>query len=287
VTAFGESAFAPTRDGRRLHHVHGGAGSPTVVFESGMGASRCCWALVFADVARNCRAVAYDRAGLGRSPGDPAPRTLDRTASDLVDLLQHLGDGPFVLVGHSYGGLVVRRAAAMVPDVVAGVVLVDASDEVCEVYYSGVAIRAQRASAALLPILARTGVLRIVAARTGRRLPADARSELAAEDSTVGAARTMRRELDPFIEDLTRLRDRPAEPPRHPMTVISGAHRPRFGAATRTALIAAHAHRASTCPGGRHVLAERSGHLVMFSEPEVIVAETLRLVASTRGADAG
>ena len=78
---------------------------------------------------RRTTAVVYDRSGLGRSPADPKSRTLHRLASDLLD---HLGHGPFVLVAHSWGGPIVRVAAAASPGRVAGLVLVDQTDEGCD-----------------------------------------------------------------------------------------------------------------------------------------------------------
>ncbi|MFJ7242872.1 alpha/beta fold hydrolase [Streptomyces olivaceus] len=66
-------------------------------------------------VAPHARAVAYDRSGLGRSTPDPAGRTLARMADDLGALLDHFGPGPFLLVGHSAGGPLVRLAASRAP----------------------------------------------------------------------------------------------------------------------------------------------------------------------------
>ncbi|CAM4513136.1 alpha/beta fold hydrolase [Paenibacillus typhae] len=71
--------------------------------ESGMGMSRSCWGLVQPLIGEATRAVVYDRAGIGRSEADSAPQTLARIAGDLSFLLQQLGSGPFILVGHSRG----------------------------------------------------------------------------------------------------------------------------------------------------------------------------------------
>lgn len=95
------------RDGRSLFYMMLGAPAgnvaPTVVFESGMAAPRSYWALVQVDVAKWARTVVYDRSGLGRSPSDTKPRTLERLSDDLNDLLDHLGPGPFILVGQRRG----------------------------------------------------------------------------------------------------------------------------------------------------------------------------------------
>ena len=114
-----------------------------MVFESGMGASGSMWGAVLPGIAARTRAVAYDRAGLGRSDPDPQPRTLARMTDDLVALLEHLGDDHYVLVGHSWGGPIVRTTAARRPELIAGLVLVDASDERMELFDSP-AVRKQR-----------------------------------------------------------------------------------------------------------------------------------------------
>jgi pimeloyl-ACP methyl ester carboxylesterase len=261
-----------------LHHVILGEGRPTVVFEAGMGASRGSRGLVAPEVARETTAVVYDRAGLGRSPRDTQPRTLQRAADDLMDLLEILGDGPFVLVGHSYGGPIVRAVAAQRPDLVAGLVLVDQSDEGCPIYFDESTMRQQRLLVTALPWLARLRLARVVTRRTARRLPVGVRAELVDEDATLTAARAFQGEMAHFDEDFARLRDEPLTTPDIPVTLISGTAPARAGGAIREALVASHRERAAVLPQGRHVEAPRSGHLVMFTDPEIVVTEILRLV---------
>lgn len=106
------------------------AGAPAVILEAGLAADHSAWAQVEAGVAPFARACSYDRAGLGRSsPGAP-PRDAAAAAADLRAVLDAAGvRGPYVLVGHSFGGLFARRFAADYPADVAGVVLVDAVHE--------------------------------------------------------------------------------------------------------------------------------------------------------------
>jgi pimeloyl-ACP methyl ester carboxylesterase len=275
---FGTSGLATTRDGRRLHYVADGTGSPTVVFEAGMGSSHRVWGLVQPEIARHARTVVYDRAGYGRSPRDAEPRGIERLVGDLRDLLRHLGSGPFVLVAHSWGGPIVRLAASLEPEAVRGLVLVDPSDEGCDLYFTESTVRQQRIFAALLPFAAWTGLLRIAVRRLVRPLPGEVAAELALEDASVGSARTMRSELVPFTDDMRRLRERSFDRPEIPMTVISGALLPKRGAAIRAGIVDAHARRAASLPHGRHVRAERSGHYVLVTEPDVVVREILAIV---------
>ena len=99
---------------------------PTILFESGIGATSQNWLRLQRDVAAHSRAVSYDRAGLGWSTAaltDATPRGLARDLHELLEAAQI--PGPYIVVGHSYGGLVARRFAADYPDLAAGLVLVD------------------------------------------------------------------------------------------------------------------------------------------------------------------
>ncbi|HEU4886887.1 MAG TPA: alpha/beta hydrolase [Thermoanaerobaculia bacterium] len=116
--------------GRRLHLVCVGHGAPTVVFESGLGEGWYSWALVQDAVGRELRACSYDRSGIGFSDPDPATRSIARLNGDLHELLTRARERPpYLLVGHSLGGLLVRKYAKSWPSEVAGLVLVDSTHE--------------------------------------------------------------------------------------------------------------------------------------------------------------
>ena len=116
--------------GRRINLHCMGTGSPTVIFESGLSDWSNTWALIQPAVARSTRACAYDRPGMGYSDPDTGPRTPDAAIQDLERLLEGAGiHEPVVLVGHSLGGFYAKLFAVTRPDRVAGLVLVDPSEE--------------------------------------------------------------------------------------------------------------------------------------------------------------
>jgi pimeloyl-ACP methyl ester carboxylesterase len=117
-------------DGRQVHVRRMGApaAGPTVVFESGLSSPLEMWSHVQTAVAESAPTISYDRAGIGRSEAGELPRTAERISGEFERLLDVLDvRGPLVLVGHSYGGMLLRAFAQRHPDRVAGVVLVDSA----------------------------------------------------------------------------------------------------------------------------------------------------------------
>lgn len=116
--------------GHRLHVYCMGKGSPTVVVENGLGDFSFDWILVQSRVSSFTRICTYDRSGYAWSDSGPKPRTFAQLNLELHDGLAKLGEnGPFVLVGHSYGGAVVRNFARTYSKQVVGMVLVDSAHE--------------------------------------------------------------------------------------------------------------------------------------------------------------
>jgi pimeloyl-ACP methyl ester carboxylesterase len=115
--------------GFKMHIYCEGTGSPTVIMETLSGGTSSYWGWVQPEVAKGTRVCVYDRAGRGWSEPDPEPQSLARTVRNLHTLLENANiTGPYVLVGHSIGGIYVRQFAAEYPDEVVGMALVDASN---------------------------------------------------------------------------------------------------------------------------------------------------------------
>lgn len=112
--------------GYRLHIHCAGTGTPTVVIDAGLGDWSTTWGFVQQEVAKTTRICTYDRAGLGWSEAGPLPRNAGQHAKELHTLLQNAQiPAPYVMVGHSLGGLDIRIFVHDYPSEVAGVVLVD------------------------------------------------------------------------------------------------------------------------------------------------------------------
>ena len=116
--------------GYRLNIYCTGIGTPTVILESGLGENARSWLGVQQGVERFTRVCSYDRAGYGRSDPGPQPRSSAQIAKGLHTLLiNSKTPGPYVLVGHSFGGYNVRVNTGLYRNEVSGVVLVDSSHE--------------------------------------------------------------------------------------------------------------------------------------------------------------
>lgn len=296
--------------GHRLHLHCAGHGSPAVVFDAALGASSLSWTLVQPEVARITRACSYDRAGFGWSDAGPMPRTAGRAAEELYLLLQRAGiEPPYILVGHSFGGLVMRIFAARHTDLTAGLVLVDPAHPE-EWLEPGAHERRQIERGRRLcrhgATAARLGIARIVAAlvNAGALTPARA---LAAIVSRGGLSRADEEILAPLWklppEARIPLRRIWTEPKFYealgsqieticesaaevgaaglqalahlPLVVIASGS----GSDRRLRLHEALARRSSQ---GRLVTAHDSGHWVPLDQPAAVIAAVSEMVAATR-----
>ena len=228
--------------GHRLYIECTGSGGPAVILQAGLGASSSSWAGIAPTVAATTTVCTYDRAGHGRSD-EAGPQDGIALATDLHTLLERAGvAGPYVIVGHSSGGPYVRVFAARYPDLIAGMVLLDAQP--ADAFTALPAYPGFYATfhtvATLSPSLARVGLL-------GPLLG------LSADGSTTAAARGARDEfivLPTVLQQssaLTSLGDRPlivvtAEAEADPGWVAAQENLPRLSSASVHRVLATATH---------------------------------------------
>jgi pimeloyl-ACP methyl ester carboxylesterase len=176
VEALEAKAYPPPGElvdvgGYRLHINCTGSGSPTVVIEAGWGDWSTAWGLVQPEVAKATRVCTYDRAGTGWSDAGPLPRDATQFAKELHTLLQNAHiPGPYVLAGHSLGGLPVRVFTGLYPSEVAGVVLIDSMtpEQFTQLPAEQQSQPTSQSGPLSLPaMLARLGVVRVLAKPLG------------------------------------------------------------------------------------------------------------------------
>ena len=119
-----------TKEAAKFHTLIKGTGSPTIIFESGLGTPLNNWDIIQTQISEHYRTISYDRKGIGQSPDPDNPRTIENLVKDLELLIsQNKMDGPVVLVGHSLGGHIVRKYQQSFPSKVAGLFLIDPTNE--------------------------------------------------------------------------------------------------------------------------------------------------------------
>jgi len=289
--------------GQQIHLNCTGNGWPTVVFEAGAGDFSIVWSLVQPGVSAFTRACSYDRAGYAWSDPGKTPRTYDQIALELFTALRRAGEhGPFVLVGQSYGGLLVREYARRYSKEVAGVLLVDAVHEDGRIdmgngtpqrirdWAKGRARPEPRVVADSTLIGLRRSIVSPPIDTTALESPLDRLPRLlqdvwrvASEDSVYRLSWAA--EMDWSPEELQRmhderLRDR-ATLGNVPLVVISRAAGPPSDslATERAALqrdLVALSHNA------KHVVATRAGHNVHLEEPALVINNIRKLVLGVR-----
>jgi pimeloyl-ACP methyl ester carboxylesterase len=192
--------------GHKLHINCIGTGSPTVVLEPGLGEPSTNMAWIAPDVATTTRVCVYDRAGRGWSEDAAGPQDGVRVATDLLTLLDRAGEhGPYVLAGHSVGGLYVLNFARLYPDHVAGVALLDSMSPQQNSAIDGwpAFYETFRRTSAVLTPLSRFGVGRVIYSSAYADLPAPARDRQRAFLATPRHARSVRDEFSQIRTTMT------------------------------------------------------------------------------------
>ncbi|WP_454931921.1 alpha/beta fold hydrolase [Actinomyces oricola] len=244
---------------------------PTLVLESGLGLSRLLWARTVPRLtAQGMTVVTYDRAGLGLSPPTGRGRPLRELTGDLLHVVASRAGSGAILVAHSYGAILARHAAALRPELVTGLVLIEPSTEriLAEASLPGRMIDA--AVQGLLVAAYRLGGGGAVLDASGfRHLPRNLRRRVRAEDSDAATVRSRGHELFHYPQALMSLAANPLPAPAVPVTVL----RARGPSAWAWAAY----EYASAVPNGRVMVARTRSHMVPLTDPGSVV----RAVVST------
>ncbi|MFI1200787.1 alpha/beta fold hydrolase [Streptomyces sp. NPDC020883] len=258
-------------NGRSVYVEESGTGPDRVVFESGQGMGRTCWDAVLPLLTDRARLVAYDRAGSGRSGRTTAQLGIDDMAADLVAMVEAVVPSRFVLVAHSMGALVARRAMERLGPQVRGLLLVDPTPENAPVYdtFDQTAAKVDRAMGVTQALVRFRPLARVVSENVRRIFPADTYRAMLAEDFVPDGIAQTRKEFKAVAAAIPQLR---AEPPGLPTcpTVLLSSSRPAKGREQQHTLIAEHQRRwAETLADGRFEEVD-SGHFIQAEQPGTV-----------------
>jgi len=231
--------------GHSLSLLIGGQGSPAVIFEGGFGAGIASWSTVQKDVSVFAQTVSYDRAGLGQSELGPTPRSAKQIATELHAALQKSGiKPPYVMVGHSLGGTFVRVFADMYPKEVAGMVLIDPSQETFNDWLNK----------------SQPDRLKVAQSQIAKA-PEGVRAEFTSLDTSDAQARAAK------------------VPQGIPVTLLSATEDESMSAEARKVWIEKHKEWLATVPGSKHIVVEKSTHFIQAQQPALVI-DTIREVLS-------
>ncbi|MFJ9454300.1 alpha/beta fold hydrolase [Kitasatospora sp. NPDC101447] len=277
-----EAGRAVQVNGRTLYVEESGSGTDRVVFEAGGGMGRTCWDPVVALLADRARLIGYDRAGFGRSGRTATRLSIDDLAADLVALVETVVPGGFVLVAHSMGGLVARRAVNRLGPRLRGLLLLDPAAESAPVYdtFDRTAVKVDR-SLGVTQALFRSRLLARLASGELRRLfPADTYAAMLAEDFVPAGIAQTRKEIKAVAEAIPRFRAEPPAPPTCP-TILLSAARPQKGRGRHHAALTEHRRRwVGSLPDGRFETVD-SGHLIQAERPGIVAERVQNLLDGT------
>lgn len=277
----GESRFVTLSDGRKLHYRSRGTGGPTVILESGMGFSGAIWGLVLPEVAKHARVVAYDRARIGKSDWDDKDRTIDRISDDLEQFLRHF-EGPLILVGYSWGGPIVRRAAARRTSDVRGIILLDQTDERNPEYFTDAKQQPNRLAQTVVMWFMHVIGLRLATWKLLKDMPTDCRREIMWRDLALKGARNAEEEIKHIIPGLQLMREDEDILEGIDVTVVTGVDPELMSREYRPAMVDAHRKTAEALDRGRLVRAENSAHFTPLTQPKLVNREIISMIGKVR-----
>ncbi len=277
--------------GRRLHLFCQGEGDgPTNLIEQGAGSPSIFWWPVQRALAAGARVCTYDRSGYLWSPSLGKGRSISARVDDLCDLLVTSGlPGPFVMVAHSYGGLLLGQLARRRPDLIAGIVFVDTPDEGC--IYGGRYLEQSQQLVMIVGIMwfaARFGVLRLFNPMLAGLPPQFTAADIATLKSLAGGPSFLAAMVDDFGSMSRASAEERTSPSSGslgeiPISVIShGIAFPAPYDALNEGWVEGQARLAALSTNSELLIAEKSGHMIQFEEPELVVDAIRRVHAAAR-----
>jgi pimeloyl-ACP methyl ester carboxylesterase len=277
--------------GYRLHLHCVGQGRPIVILDAGLNDFSVQWLHIQAEISKHRRVCSYDRAGLGWSEDSPHPRVSETMVKELRTLLENAKvEGPYILVGHSFGGMNLRLYAHRYPKAVAGLVLVDAAHEEQALRVPALQRVAEQMAGQFrfLGVLASLGVMALSPDEIpDRGLTGDALARYRAVVAATPFFDTAAAETESLEQSFAQVRQASiASLGNIPLVVVSrGLPDPLPGASEagnlqyeqawkqlQTALVA-------LSPRGKQVVAQRSQHYIHLTEPQLVI-DAIRRVAS-------
>jgi pimeloyl-ACP methyl ester carboxylesterase len=259
-------------NGRSVYVEKSGQGTNWVVFEAGSGQGRTCWDAVVPLLVGRARLVAYDRAGFGRSGRTRERLGIDDMAADVVALIDAAlpAGAPLVLVAHSMGGLVTRRAAERLGSRLGGLLLLDPTPESAPVYdrFDHTARMVDRSLAVGQALIWFRPVAWMSTGNVRRVFPRDTYKTMVAEDFNPAGIAQTRKEFKAVAAAIHQFR---AEPPALPTcpTVLLAKSRPLRRREDHH-LIAEHQRRyVETLPNGRFEQVD-SSHFIQAEQPGIV-----------------
>ena len=268
--------------GYSLHIYCLGHGSPTVVFDSGMGGFTLEWVDIQTALARYTRVCTYDRAGYGWSDRSPYPRTTRVMARELHRLLRAAGvPPPYLLAGHSFGGYNVRYFAGEFPREVVGLLLIDASHPRQFSYFPKAP--EHKVSTRRPPRSSRIHILR-PAFPLG--YPEQIRQLAYMLMVRRHSAQIQLQELEHFRESARQVVAQDARFPHLPVTILTRGERvwpnTLYGDAMERVWSFLQHDLLSLSDRANQVIALHSGHAIQLDQPQLVITAVLKELRITR-----
>lgn len=263
-----------------MHAIVSGAGGPTVVLESGMGGCSLDWSLVQPALSKYATVLAYDRPGFGwSSPANGVP-TCAGSVETLRELLRALGlTPPYLLVGHSYGGMIMQLFAAAYPQEVMGLVLVDAAHAARFAPETGgderIAERAKHRSRLRLGyLLAPLGIPRYMKQWIGsKRLPGEAGRTVRSLGYRSSAYKTAYAELIGTTDSAAQLVQAPPLAPNMPVIVLTAGRQTAEWLESQRELL-------RLTEQTKQIIVQDSWHAIHIHQPRIVVEAVAGLISA-------